>query len=295
MIYTLISDLNKNKSDDLLEKNFSIPTGKCASGEGISTKSQNNNENDKRDCRALRQPLSLLPPETDELIQNTKNPLSREERRLAYTTLISGINLFFGISDVKIRKNEDGKPYLLINEGCGNNSSGKYQKNEDLPTDTDPHQKNKDFSIEANENNASDTKRLGLWISISHSDGVIAVSISDEGEVGVDIQSEISPDKAKRLDQRFLFSVDARSESLDIRYYYCSISDNEAIFTEIPLSDAKILDFTAKWTYSEAILKLFGRGFGDIGKLRELSKAAKCEIREYKGKKVYYISTAARK
>ena len=42
-----------------------------------------------------------------------------------------------------------------------------------------------------------------IQISISHSDGLVSVALSDEGDIGVDIQSEIDESRAERLEKRF--------------------------------------------------------------------------------------------
>ena len=110
MIYTIISTVNKNKIKE------------------------------NRDCRILRQPLSLLPKELDEFVSNTKNDELRAERYLAYTTLLCGLDIFFGIDNATVKKNSDGKPYLVFD-------NKKYQKNEDASTLNDGNQKNEEYVI----------------------------------------------------------------------------------------------------------------------------------------------------
>ena len=132
----------------------------------------------KRDCRVIRQPLSLLQAEIKAYIENTKNESVRAERELAYTTLLCSLKAFFDIEHPVIDRAADGKPYLVGSS---------------------------------------------IHFNISHSDGVIAVCLSDEGEVGVDIQSEIDPQRAKRLEDRFFADLDVKSENLSGEYYLCHI------------------------------------------------------------------------
>ena len=310
MIYTLISDLNYSESD---YKTYiaSSPDKAYLSNEEINEKKTTN----KRDCRILRQPLSLLPPEIEKLIDNTKNPLAQAERRLAYTTLLCGVSTFFGIEDCTVGKTLDGKPYLIIGDNssyndilenycsdystdsspdisCTKNTNIKYQKNEDLVTEKHQHQKNTDFYSDASLKIITGNDNLDLYISISHSDGVIAVCISDEGDVGVDIQSEITPQKAERLNKRFFSDLQVKNDSLNVSYYYCHFSGDEALFTRLSLANADRNIFTSKWVYAESVLKLHGKGFGDLKRLGELSASASADIKSYQGIKNYSISTS---
>ena len=257
MIYTIISTTEKNK----IEEN--------------------------RDCRVLRQPLSLLPKELDEFINNTKNDNLRTERYLAYTTLLSGLKEFFGIDGVLIDKNSEGKPYLVY-------EPKKYQKNEDLLGQYTSYQKNIDYSEKFSQEKTQAENKEKIHISISHSDGAVAVSISDEGEIGVDIQSKISPEKANRLSDRFFGDVEALDEDLNVKYYYGDIEDAMAIFTKINLDDADRQDYTTKWAYSESVMKLYGRGFGDLSIMRILANDSKSENKSFKDHE-WVISTSVKR
>ncbi len=210
MIYTIISSTKKNR----IEEN--------------------------RDCRALRQPLSLLSKELDEFISSTKNDSLRAERYLANTSLLCGLKAFFGIDNASVAKDPEGKPYLV------------YE------TENNPE----------------------IHISISHSEGVVAVSLSNESEIGVDIQYKISNERAERLSNRFFGDVEVHSEDIGVKYYYCHILENEAMFEEIILEDADLQDYTTKWTYSESVMKLYGRGFGDLTILPDLIKQCKSETKK---------------
>ena len=215
----------------------------------ISTLSENRIESTKRDCRIIRQPLSLLQKEISEYIDCAKNDSVRAERHLAYTTLICSLKAFFDIDNIKLERTAGGKPYLL---------------------DSNIH------------------------ISLSHSDGAVAVAISDEGEVGVDIQSEIDPDRAKRLEDRFFTALSVKSEDIDIKYYFLDITSDEAKFSEITLSTATEC-FTAKWSYAESLMKLYGRGFADVGNICELSNNARSAVKSVNLNRNYFLSVSIKK
>ena len=73
---------------------------------------------EKKDCRLVRQPLSLLPDKTKEYVESTKNEKLRFERRLAYTSLFCGLKEFFGVENAEIEKTKTGKPYLVLDCSC---------------------------------------------------------------------------------------------------------------------------------------------------------------------------------
>ncbi len=224
-----------------------------------------------RYCRIVGQPLSLLPEEVNEFICNTKNESLRAERRLAYTTLLCSLKVFFGIDNLTIAKNSYGKPYLIY-------KTEKYQKNEDCQLDEVTHQKNKDLIKENYLNECKSQEKSQIYISISHSDGAVAVSLSDEGEIGVDIQSAIFSDRAERLKERFFDGLTVEGENIKVNYYFCSMTENKAVLSEIYPEPFKN-DFTAKWAYAESIMKLYGRGFGDIKEISSLAHNSMTDIR----------------
>lgn len=288
MIYTLISDLSFSTEFDksaVKGKKLSSFHSLCAVNSGLNSPREEILKDQKRDCRILRQPLSLLPEEIKIFIENTKNKKTRDERRLAYTTLLCGVKLFFGIEDCAIAKTPDGKPYLITD-------IKKYQKNEDLSVDGYQHQKNIDFTPELTSKENESKNKPQLYVSISHSEGVIAVCISDEDEVGVDIQREISAHKAERLDNRFLGGMEISSDELNISYYYCHLCENEAKIEQIFLPNVNIDEFTSKWAYSESVMKLYGKGFGDLKRLNDLSLISRTEIKGYIGTAPFVIATS---
>lgn len=216
----------------------------------IATLSENRIETKNRDCRIIRQPLSLLPAEISEYIENTKNLSVKAERTLAYTTLLCALRAFYSIDGARIERNKYGKPYLA---------------------DSNIH------------------------ISLSHSDGSVAVCLSDEGEVGIDIQSEIDERCAERLKNRFFSGFEAKSDDLSVKYYFCSISENEAILQSIDRPKNADDRFTAKWAYAEALMKLHGRGFVDVTALPALAENARVEIVEISLDKKYVIAVSTEK
>ena len=133
-----------------------------------------------------------------------------------------------------------------------------------------------------------------IHFNISHSDGVVAVCLSDEGEVGVDIQSEIDPQRAKRLEDRFFADLDVKSENLSGEYYLCHIDNGEATFESFCPATTDTENFNSKWTAAESLMKLYGRGFGDISSLPEISKRAKNSVRVVELNEKYYLSISVK-
>ena len=107
----------------------------------------------------------------------------------------------------------------------------------------------------------------GIFFSISHSDGAVAIVLSDEGEVGVDIQSEISEEREKRLKKRFIKDVmtEAKKES---KCFFMSIEDGECLLYKI-LPNKSPDVFTKQWTVAESLIKLTSDGFSAINKIDE--------------------------
>ena len=69
-------------------------------------------------------------------------------------------------------------------------------------------------------------EKSNIHISISHTDGAIAVAISDEYELGVDLQINISEAQEKRLEKRFFDGVKIKNEIIDQEIYRLTISNN---------------------------------------------------------------------
>lgn len=211
----------------------------------ISTTYENRITKNKRDCRILRQPLSLLPIEISEYIEGTKNASVKAERLLAYTTLLCGLKIFFDIEDPIIKRTKDGKPFI---------------------------------------------ENSKVYFNISHSDGAVAVCLCDEGEVGVDIQSEISEERAERLNKRFFTDLNIKKDDIQAEYYFLRLSEGEAVLEGIDLSESVDDGFTVKWAYAEALMKLQGGGFADAHAIREIAEGSLTEIKILETDKKYILA-----
>lgn len=139
-------------------------------------------------------------------------------------------------------------------------------------------------------------------ISISHSDDGVALAVSKTSEIGVDMENEIDPERAERLEKRFFreekisknalenASLSKRIGGENVKAY--SLKNGELVSEKfLPTDDS----FTSKWTVCEAIMKCDGRGFSALHDINGL--AEKMEIisfiRECGGRKTY-ISIALR-
>ena len=274
-------------------------------------------QTEKRDCRLVRQPLSLLPTEIKEYIENTKNDSLRLERRLAYTSLFCGLTEFFGIDNAKVKRSKDKKPYIVINsddENCLKNnfspSDNEYQKNKDFDCFIRDNSTKKSDEISApfiasdslpdttsylpHISNSIDKIRK-IHISISHSDGVSAVCLSDEGCVGVDIQSEIDRSRLTRLNERFFPALYPVCTDFEVKYYFCFINEVEATLELIDLTKAEATDETARWAYFESLIKLSGGGFGDLKLLSDLVDETKTQLKRYENGASFLLATSVYK
>ena len=152
------------------------------------------------------------------------------------------------------------------------------------------------FSLDApriyrNENGKPFIKDGSIYISISHSEDACAVALSDEGEIGVDIQSPIDESKAERLNERFLSKIQPKQENIDVKCLYMTISDDKIEFTNNPLNNSTEEDFLSKWVYFESIIKAFGLTFSDLPKINRLQKNTKTVILNYKNSKIAVTKT----
>ena len=256
-----------------------------------------NKELEKRDCRLVRQPLSLLPKEMKEYIEKTKNENLRLERYLAYTSLFSGLAAFFDVENAQIKKTDKGKPFLAI-DGMEENDSKinklseniQYQKNKDFDSykDTLADRKSGESNLKKSGKDSKtfccqgkdENKRKKIYIGISHSDGVSAVCLSDEGEVGIDIQSVMNDEQGEKLNNRFFPDVRVENTDIGVRYYFCSFTEDDAMLEMIDLDKTNRFCNTVKWAYSESLIKLFGGGFSDLEMLRLNDAKTETEIKK---------------
>lgn len=266
-------------------------------------------ENEKRDCRIVRQPLSLLSKESKEYIEKAKNVNVRFERKLAYTSLFLGLKVFFDVENAEVRKTEDGKPYLII-EGIDNinqkntNSAqkNKYQKNEEFEYLFKKNDEDKKLN-HASDFEGSDYSDLpcsakcseiikNIFVSISHSNGVSAVCLSDEGEIGIDIQAEIDNSKAEKLNGRFFHTLKPIHTDLNVKYFICEISDEEAYLEPVDLACTDLNSETVKWAMCESLIKLSGGGFGDLKMIENISQHSVSELKVFTDKGNFYIAVS---
>lgn len=194
-------------------------------------------QNTERDCRDMRQPLSLLTSELREYVDKTKNEKAKRERIYAYSTLLLSLKKLFSIDNPIILKNENGKPYILGSK---------------------------------------------VYFNISHSDGVAVVAISDEGEVGIDVQSPVCEEKEKRLCTRFLNNIEIKNDCFSISYFLCENGELRKFTPELSTKN----DFLSRWTFAEANIKCKGKTFSDISMVNELSNTTLSQTTNYKSFKV---------
>lgn len=137
-----------------------------------------------------------------------------------------------------------------------------------------------------------DGRSSDIRISISHSDGLVAVSISDEYEIGVDIQSEIEPARAQRLEKRFFSNINIKEDAFSQELLYLDFSGASLDLKKVEISDNDLDEFTKKWAFCESNMKCDGRGFGGIEKIAEIQKSTKTQVIKIKeNSKCFALST----
>lgn len=122
-------------------------------------------------------------------IRKTKNEDLKKIRALAYLSLFATLKTFFSAEG---KVTHEGKPEFIYNE-------------------------------------QADGEKKKLYISISHTDKITLVAVSDEGEIGVDIEGVISPEKADRVEKRYLENVEIRYTGWDIPLFYYDLESNSFI------------------------------------------------------------------
>lgn len=152
-------------------------------------------------------------------------------------------------------------------------------------------------------------KGVGIYFNLSHAADLIAVSISDEGAVGVDAEAEISPEKAARLEARFFSELSISERPLNVEYAFCEISEDgivklqQIMSEELPfgLSEKTKISrvnqsysFGARWTIYEASLKCNGGGFTSLPCLGMLLLETRADtIRVVTGCGEFFVTTAS--
>jgi len=127
-------------------------------------------------------------------------------------------------------------------------------------------------------------KNTEKYISISHTGGACAVAISDDGDVGIDIEAvtEESVTRAKKAKARFFpFSYLDPSElsdiaSDDIKVHYMTLSCDG--ISKAETNGYMVTGYSGPlyfWVSAEALLKADGRGFCAAEQIEEISYRAK--------------------
>ena len=131
---------------------------------------------ENRDC--FWQPLTLISEDIFEYIENTRNKQSKMERFAAYSLLFFLAEKIFGTRILSIGRSEFGKPFIK--------ELSRVSENGDF--------KNCDLGKK-------------IYFSISHSGAFAAVALSDEGDLGVDIQTLPDRKTSERIEERFLRDI----------------------------------------------------------------------------------------
>ena len=269
----------------------------------------------------------------------------REERIAGYALLSSAIRLFYDSGCLKIRaKNGENTPNLRhileldeeISENCGAfEADGKACRERTLTQLRDTFCENDltlasdVFKIIRGEHGKPEFEMLDLHFNISHSGDAIAVMLSDECEVGVDVECGISPEKEKRLCERYFTELQKTRPLENASFYWfsnrdgrdmlipiipCSDESNELMQNEITInsdvdgnekalnddSDNRIvlrapmqLGFKERWSVGEAIMKCDGGGFATYPDISALAERAYTKTLALSFGGVEYILTAA--
>ena len=108
-----------------------------------------------------------------------------------------------------------------------------------------------------------------LKISIAHNEKFVLIGYDEGAEIGVDIESEISSERAEKLEKRFpqISSLQA-GWTEEISAFLMS---HNGELKPINLTSADD-SFTAKWTAAESVMKCDGRGFSALPELEKIKK-----------------------
>lgn len=142
------------------------------------------------------------------------------------------------------------------------------------------------IEIEKNKNGKPYLDKENVFFSISHSDNLAVIALSDEGEIGVDAQSFVDENKANRLEKRFLSDIKIKNNQVEMKIFYFDFSGDKPIFIEKNLDIDRDDDFLSKWVYSESVIKYWGTNFSDILKINSLSENTKTQIISYQNNKI---------
>lgn len=227
--------------------------------------------------------ISKIPEEARGRVEKTKNINEKTLRTGAYVLLSELYKRFFGKETPRIIYTGDGKPFF----------EGK--------------------------NNENKTLQSMSRFNISHDEIISAVAICDENlSIGIDVQS-VSRGKVRveKIADRFLASIrnfdtvsnregkqsDLKIDEASVTFIYY-IYKNGALF-EVPYtlfsstepSDSdEGSDFLKKWTFLESVLKMSGRGFGDISSAERLIAESKSKTVTFaRNNRLYALSVSIEK
>ena len=140
-----------------------------------------------------------------------------------------------------------------------------------------------------------------IYISVSHCIGLSAVCMSDDGEVGIDIQDEIDLERADRLKNRFFKDLEIKNNlQNENKILIFEFSDGIPALTTFGEKDLAIidstLDFTEKWSLAESLLKCDGGGFGMAGDVSKIQKSCySSTVRLMRENKAFALSISIKK
>jgi len=148
---------------------------------------------------------------------------------------------------------------------------------------------------------SSEDPHSALRFNLSHSGGLCAVALSDEGgDMGVDIQEKIDRERAMRLKERFMnYSIRTLAKIEPIYLFGAFSSDGNCMFAEIPDRGLALGNIneepTDLWALTEAILKCDGGGFCRAKDIMKDLSAYSAEIvrLSYKGR-IFSVSTVCK-
>ena len=138
-----------------------------------------------------------------------------------------------------------------------------------------------------------DIDGVKYYFSISHSNGYAAVLLTDLCECGVDIEPQMTKERAKRVNDRFL-SDDFEIDKYDGEIIPTLIGFNDDVSISFDLDSDETSKFaTEKWTTLEALLKADGRGFTAFSQRHNIVKQM-CTgaLRLIDGDKNVYVALA---
>ena len=185
-----------------------VTPGACNENACLSSE----NERQAHTSCSLAQAECLADEETLSRIADTKNTNKKNSRKAAYLSLFATVKKFFGVEG---RLTHGGKPRFIIEDSrdhsdkTGTMANVSHLQAADMP---------ESFTNEAQKQ---------IHVSISHTNRLTLIAVSDEGEIGVDIEGIIPSDRAEKVDKRFLENLEIRNTGWDIPLFYYDFITND--------------------------------------------------------------------